>query len=74
MRLGSKIGNTIKVNDSTSMVSQGHYARIFVEVDLMNLLVSKFNLQRRIRRLEYEGIHLICFGCGMDGHRKEECP
>ena len=74
MRVGSKIGNPIKVDDATSMVSRGHYARICVEVDLIKPLVSKFRLRRRIRRLEYESIHLICFGCGMYGHRKEECP
>ena len=28
----------------------------------------------RIRRVEYEGIHLICFGCGKYGHKKEACP
>ena len=23
---------------------------------------------------EYEGIHLVCFGCGMYKHKKETCP
>ena len=74
MRVGSKLGKPVKVDDSTSVVSRGHYARICVEVDLMRPLVSEFRLRRRIRRLEYEGIHLVCFGCGLYGHRKEECP
>ena len=34
----------------------------------------KFILRRRIRKLDYEGIHLVCFGCGMYSHRKETCP
>ena len=38
MRLGSKIGNPIKVDDATSLVTRGHYARICGEVDLMKSL------------------------------------
>ena len=41
---------------------------------LLKLLVSKFKLRRRVRKLENEGIHLVCFGCGMYSHRKETCP
>ena len=49
MRVGSKLGKLVKVDDATSVVSRGHYARICVEVDLMRSLVSKFRLRRRIR-------------------------
>lgn len=24
--------------------------------------------------MEYKGIHIICFGCGVYGHAKENCP
>ena len=37
-------------------------------------LVSKFKLCRQIRRIKYEGIHLICFECGRYGQRIETCP
>ena len=74
MRVVSKDGNPIKVDEATSTVSRGHYARICVEVDLMKPLISKFRQRRRIRRLECEGIHLVCFGCGLYGHWIEECP
>ena len=74
MRVGSKIGRPIRVDDATSTVSRGHYARICVEIDLLKPLVAKFKLRRRVRRLEYEGLHLVCFGCGMYGHRKDSCP
>lgn len=36
-------------------------------------LLSKFKLRRRVRRIEYEGIHLICFKCGVYGHREDHC-
>ena len=74
MRVGSKIGKPIRVDNATSTMSRGHYARICVEVDLLKPLVSKFKFRRRIRTLEYEGIHLVCFRCGMYGHMKETCP
>ena len=41
--------------------------------ELLKPLVSKFILRRRIRKLEYEGIYLVCFGCGIYSHRKETC-
>ena len=62
------------MDNAISTMSRGHYARICVKVDLLKPLVSKFRLRRRIRKLEYEGIKLVCFGCGMYGHRKETCP
>ena len=61
MKVGSKLGNLIKVNNATNNVSWGHYACICVKVDLLKPLVSKFRL-KRIRKLEHEGIHLVCFG------------
>ena len=54
-----------------SLVYKGLYARICVEVELQKPLVSKFMLRKRVRRLEYEGIHMVCFGCGRYGYRKE---
>ena len=72
--MGLKIGTLIRINDATSLVSRGHFAHICVEVDLAKPLVSKFMHRRRVRRIEYEGIHLVCFGCGMYGHRKENYP
>ena len=41
---------------------------------LLKLLVSKLKLRRRIRKLEYEGIHLIYFRCGIYIHRMETYP
>ncbi|KAJ1416829.1 Zinc finger, CCHC-type [Sesbania bispinosa] len=32
------------------------------------------DLNGRIYKVEYEGLHLICFHCGRYGHRREACP
>ena len=44
MKLGSKIGNSVQIDSTTSMASRGHFARLCVEVDLTKPLVSKFTL------------------------------
>ena len=74
MTIGSKIGKSIRIDDATSTVSRGHYARICVEIDLLKPMVAKFKLRRRVGKLEYKGLHLVCFVCGLYGHREEPCP
>lgn len=56
------------------MMERAKFARVCVEVDLRKILVSKFKLNGRIYNVEYEGLHLVCFGCGCYGHKKDECP
>lgn len=43
------------------------------EIDITKLLVSKVKLRMRIHKIEYEGIHLACFNCGIYGHSKDYC-
>lgn len=74
MRVGKLIRELMKVDQATGTVSRGKFARICVEVDITKPLLAKFKLQNQIRRIEYEGLHLVCFWCGFYGHRKEECP
>ena len=74
MKVGEKIGKPIRIDQTTGLVSRGKFARLCVEVDITKPLLSKFKLRRRVRRIEYEGIHLVCFHCGVYGHRKDNCP
>lgn len=48
-------------------------ARICVEVDIIKVLISRFEFNNHIYNVEYEGLHLVCFGCGRYGHKKEVC-
>lgn len=73
MKVGSKIGRPIKVDQATSLISRGKFARLCVEVDITKPLLAKFKIRRRVIRIEYEGLHLICFHCGIHGHHKEQC-
>ena len=63
-KIGNHIGRTLKIDRTTSIGTRGNYARLCVEVDLTKQLLANFKLRRRIRRIMYEGLHLICFHCG----------
>ncbi|CAN1133019.1 hypothetical protein LINPERHAP2_LOCUS7404 [Linum perenne] len=71
--IGDKIGKTIRIDHTTLQGNRGNFARICVEVDISKPLVSKYRLRRRVRRIEYEGLHTICFSCGCYGHQQENC-
>ncbi|CAN1181524.1 hypothetical protein LINPERHAP2_LOCUS35448 [Linum perenne] len=71
--IGDRIGRTVRIDHTTLEGSRGNFARICVEVDLSKPLLSKYRLRRRVRRIEYEGLHVICFNCGCYGHKDEAC-
>lgn len=73
LKIGRKIGDLKKIDQTTLSVSRGMFARICVEVDLSKPLLAKYRVRNVEKRIEYEGIFLICFSCGKQGHRKEEC-
>ncbi|CAN1188285.1 hypothetical protein LINPERHAP1_LOCUS17868 [Linum perenne] len=54
-------------------MERGNYARICVRVDLSKKLLSKYKLLHRIRHVEYEGLHVVCFKCGIYGHTIDIC-
>lgn len=53
-----KFGRPIKVDGTTSLISKGKFARIYIEVDITKRLLSKFELEGKKHPIEYEGIHL----------------
>ncbi|CAL1413594.1 unnamed protein product [Linum trigynum] len=71
--IGDKIGRVEKIDYNTANGSRGNYARICVEIDLRKRLVSKYRIKRRVRRVEYEGLHTVCFKCGRYGHLEDGC-
>ncbi|XP_019155204.1 PREDICTED: uncharacterized protein LOC109152077 [Ipomoea nil] len=73
IKLGDKIGKTIKIDDTTCLASRGKFARICVEIDITKQLLAKFTIEEEEYPIEYEDIHLICFKCGKYGHKSEAC-
>ncbi|CAL1369855.1 unnamed protein product [Linum trigynum] len=72
--IGNKLGRVEKIDYNTANRFRGIYARICVEIDLRKRLVSKYRIKRRVRRVEYEGLHIVCYECGHYGHTTENCP
>ncbi|KAF7831289.1 ribonuclease H [Senna tora] len=72
--LGSLIGKVLKIDVNTSQQLRGKFARLCVELDLSKPLLSQYYVHGRHRKIEYEGLHLICFECGVYGHDSEHCP
>lgn len=72
-KIGDKIGRTIKVDGTTILISRGKFARVCVEIDITKPLLSKYTLGEMKWSIEYEGIHLVYFNCGIYGHKQEQC-
>lgn len=45
-----------------------------MEIDVDKPLVSEIWVRNSIQTVEYEGLHVVCFGCGVVGHREQACP
>ncbi|XP_057746093.1 uncharacterized protein LOC130965342 [Arachis stenosperma] len=73
-KIENLVGRTIKVDSNTAELSRGKFARMCVEVDLTKPLVGKYLINGREYRVEYEGIHQICFSCGRIDHDQKLCP
>lgn len=72
--IGDFIGKTLKIDLKTQSGEMGNFARVCVEVDLTKKLRSDFTILGERFGIQYEGIHLVCFNCGIYGHKLEECP
>ncbi|XP_028752699.1 nipped-B-like protein B [Neltuma alba] len=71
--LGNQIGKAIKVDEMTLTRARTMFARMCVEVDLNAPLLPSYMVDGNILKIEYEGLHLICFGCGKFRHNAEHC-
>nr|WMB96822.1 hypothetical protein [Solanum melongena]WMB96868.1 hypothetical protein [Solanum melongena]WMB97045.1 hypothetical protein [Solanum aethiopicum] len=74
MEAAKHVGIPIKIDNTTALAAKARFARVCVEVDLCKPLVSKVCIGYDVLRVEYEGLHTVCFHCGVVGHRAEFCP
>ncbi|XP_016207912.1 uncharacterized protein LOC107648623 [Arachis ipaensis] len=73
-KIGNILGRNLKVDSNTADKCRGKFARLCVELDLTESLVSQYSINRVRYIVEYEEIYNICFSCGMVGHEKSNCP
>lgn len=73
MGIASAIGKPIRVDKNTINVARGRFARVCVEIDLMQPIVGKYWLDGHWYQVEYEGLHLICSKCGCYNHLTQNC-
>lgn len=53
---------------------EGQFSRVNFKVDLLiKPLILKFCLNHKVKRLEYEGLHIVCFHCVKYGNKQEHC-
>ncbi|CAL2272251.1 unnamed protein product [Prunus armeniaca] len=73
-RIGDLIGVTYRIDTHTIAQARGKYARICIELDLTKPLIANVQVENNWYAIEYEGLHLVCFGCGIYGHNRNQCP
>lgn len=72
-RIGSTLGNMLKVDRLTSIHSCGKFARICFEMDLAKPLTSHIAIRGHNLVIEYEDLHQTCFRCSRYGHKADKC-
>ncbi|XP_019172110.1 PREDICTED: uncharacterized protein LOC109167542 [Ipomoea nil] len=73
MKIAKRVGRPIKIDTTTSLISKCSFAWVCVEIDISKPLLSKFTLEEEVWPVEYEGLHLVCFQCGLYGHKENQC-
>ncbi|PNY04054.1 ribonuclease H, partial [Trifolium pratense] len=73
LAIAAAVGVPIKVDPNTLDVRRGRFARVCVEIDLNKPVIGKVWIKGHWYRVEYEGLHRICFKCGCYGHLGRNC-
>lgn len=71
--IGNRIGKAIKVDKNMLSRERGKYARLCVQVDITKPLMAMFSIKGKNFKVEYEGLHMLCFQCGKYGHTTKGC-
>ncbi|KAL4290564.1 hypothetical protein GQ457_14G013460 [Hibiscus cannabinus] len=67
------LGHVVRVDLNTDEGARGRFVRLVVVVNLDKPLVSGLVIDGMYQAIEYEGLPVICFGCGKYGHTKDAC-
>ncbi|KAL4384688.1 hypothetical protein GQ457_15G003010 [Hibiscus cannabinus] len=67
------IGKIVKIDYNTTEGKCGKFARLAVVVDLKKPLIPSIVIDNFRQKIEYEGLPIICYGCGCYGHTEDAC-
>ncbi|CAI0522518.1 unnamed protein product [Linum tenue] len=73
MKIGTLIGKPLRVDRAIEEGARGKFARVWVEVDLMKPLLSKYKIEGIEYLIQYEGLDNICTDCGRYGKPTARC-
>ena len=71
--VGNTIGTFIRIDNITTSVARGHFARICVQIDLDKPLMPYITIGNFIQKIQYENIPVLCYNCGILGHTQDKC-
>lgn len=68
--VGSQVESVLKIDENTTRRTKGRFARIRVQLDLKKPLQPCVLINRKEKKVEYEGLHWICFNYGKYGNER----
>lgn len=72
--MGYMLGRTVKVDPMSLTGLRCRFARVCVEINLDEPLLPSLTVLDLAQKVEYEGLHMICFKCGKFGQQVDDCP
>lgn len=67
------LGKTVHMDPLSFTCLRCKFARVCVEMDLAAPLLPSLTVLELAQKVEYEGLHLICFKCEKYDHHIEDC-
>lgn len=71
LQIGNLIGRAIRVDLTTISHMRERFARLCIQIYLKKPLIPMMHIMGYNQRIEYKGLHRICFECGQYRHRME---
>lgn len=72
-RIGNLLRKLLKIDSLTTTKNRGKFVWLGVELDLTKPLEAFVQINKTWYNIEYEGLHDICYGCGLYRHKRQKC-
>ncbi|KAL8152678.1 hypothetical protein V2J09_010438 [Rumex salicifolius] len=72
--IAAALGNPVKLDINTLNATRGKFAHVCIEIDITQPLLGAIMVEGKKVFIEYEGLHMVCYRCGVFGHLVDICP